>query len=388
MIGTNHDPRLRETYLGKRVLVTGGFGFIGSHVTHELVELGAQVTVLDQSTRPGRESLINLEEFGLRSRITHTEGSVADSALMRQLAGTGVYEHIFHFAAHASVIEKAVADPLATVQANTMGLVNLLEAVRQAPRQPDCIVHASTDKVYGDADGEPYDEGKTALRGLGVYDSTKLAADVFARMYHEVFGLPTVVLRLCNIFGPHDFNTGYRLVPRSMRRLYDGDEPAPPELYAESKDHYRDYLYIDDCVRAILVVGACPECRGEVFNLMGCCHLSTPEMCRCMVRIGEQVAREDDPQRADLIRRNDVAMTVSGQQSDVLTIGDQRSTGEKLRRATGFAPVISLEEGLCRTARAYRDYFRRQGGRRNGQSAANGRPSVTSLTPVDAPKLT
>jgi len=363
--------KLREHYRGKRVLVTGSHGFIGGHISRALVDLDADVTALDQSTCPRRESLINAPEFGLVKRVTAVEGSVTDVDFMTRLIDDGDFQQIFNFAAYATVIEKAVTNPLDTLAANAMGLASLLEAVRRGGHQPDFIFHASTDKVYGESNGEPYDEEKTPLRALGVYDTAKLAADCFARMYHEIYGLPTVVLRLCNIFGPADFNTGYRLVPKAMKSLFAAEAPAPPELYFESIEHRRDFLYVADCVHAILLLGANPHTRGQAFNLPGCCHVSTPEMCKAIVEIAEQVEREcGDRDRAEQIRKNGVVIKVTGQQANVITIKVQRSHGDKLRRVTGFEPRISLQEGLTRTAKAYRDYYRSRVVHRNGNGHA------------------
>jgi len=141
---------------------------------------------------------------------------MTDAAAVRALIASRRFTHIFHFAAYATVIERAARNPYETIGSNTMAWVNLLEAVRVSGRNPEAVLLASTDKVYGDCGGEEYDEERTPLRGIGVYDAAKLAADVFSRTYHDVYGLPTVTLRLCNIFGPFDFNTEFRLVPRTL----------------------------------------------------------------------------------------------------------------------------------------------------------------------------
>lgn len=359
MANMNGSAKLRKAFRDQAVLVTGGMGFIGSHLSVELVRRGAHVTVLDLSTEPQRESLLNLEGCHLREQIRVVEGDIADAAFVRDLIARGKYRYVFNLAAGATVIERAVADPVKTVESNTTALVNLLEAVRQAPQPPQAVFQASTDKVYGDANGEPYDEDRTPLQSVGLYDCSKLAADILARAWFSVFGVPTVVLRLCNIFGPWDFNSGYRLVPRAMKALFGGDQPQPPELYFESLEHQRDYLFIDDCVRAILLLAACPRAHGQAFNLPGCCHLSTPEMCRAIIDAAVQVEQRFDPARAEIIRKNGVALKLTNHQPQVITIKVQRCTGEKLRQVTRFVPRSLLPEALVRTAQACRDYYRR-----------------------------
>jgi nucleoside-diphosphate-sugar epimerase len=356
--------RLAAYYEGKNALVTGGFGFIGSHMTKALVELGANVTVFDIRTDADRDSLLNDRGSNLREKVSIVTGDLSDVKAVREAISSGNYHFIFNFAAYATVIEKAVENPYETVQANTMGLVNILESARGLKLRPTRIFHASTDKVYGEMEGEPYDEEKTALRGIGVYDGAKLAADVFARTYHEVFGLPTVVLRMCNIFGPSDFNTGYRLIPRAMRNLYADPEPKGPELYFDAIEHWRDYLHVDDCVRAILLLGFRHECRGEVFNLAATKYASTPEMLKAVVQVAYGIEREYDQQRADQILANGISVKVRIEPPTVHAIKKQRLNGDKLTRVTGFEPVIGLMEGLERTARAYRAHFMNAGRKR------------------------
>jgi nucleoside-diphosphate-sugar epimerase len=349
--------RVAAYYEGKNALVTGGFGFIGGHMTKALVELGANVTVFDIRTDAERDSLLNDRALGLRDKVTIITGDLADQRAVQEAIGGGNFHFIFNFAAYAAVIEKAVENPYETIQANTIGLVNILESARGLKLRPTRIFHASTDKVYGEMDGEPYDEEKTPLRGIGVYDGAKLAADVFARTYHEIFGLPTVVLRMCNIFGPYDFNTQYRLIPRAMHNLYSEPEPKGPELYFDAIEHWRDYLHVDDCIRAILLLGFRHECRGEVFNLAATKFASTPELLKAVVQVAHEIEKEFDVARADKILANGLSVKVRIGSQGVLAIKKQRLNGAKLTRVTGFEPVITLAEGLERTVRAYRSHF-------------------------------
>ncbi len=353
--------RVAATYEGKNVLVTGGFGFVGGHMTKVLVELGAHVTVFDIRTAPDVDALLNDPSSHLRDKVRIVHGDLGDAKMVREVVAEGKFNFLFNFAAYATVIEKAVENPFDTIQANTMGLVNVLEAVRSLKLRPTAIFHASTDKVYGEMDGDPYEEEKTPLRGIGVYDGAKLAADVFARTYHEVFGLPTVVLRMCNLFGPSDFNTGYRLIPRAMRNLFEAPQPIAPELYFDSIEHWRDYLYIDDCIRAILLLAHTPECRGQVFNLAAAKFASTPELLKTIVHIAYEIEKELDPARAEAILANGISVKVRATSPSILTITKQRLNGDKIRRMTDFEPTVDFADGIKRTIRAYRDYFAARG---------------------------
>ena len=349
--------RLAAHYAGKSAIVTGGFGFIGSHLTKALLDLGAEVTVLDLRTEESVPSLLNDPELGLRRKCKIVRGDIGNSRLVDDVLAAGDFHFIFNLASYATVIEKAIENPSETIETNTIGLVNILESVRRHGLSPLRIVHASTDKVYGEMSGEPYDEEKTPLRGIGIYDSSKLAADLFTRTYHEVYGLPTVVLRLCNIFGPSDFNTKHRLIPRALTSIYGQSSPRPPELYFDSIEHWRDYLYIDDLIRAFLHVAFRHECSGETFNLAAVKFASTPEMLKIVVQTAAEIEREFDPARADQILAGGIAIRVRPNDSAVLTISKQRLNSSKLTRMTEFEPSVSFLEGLSRTIRAYREHY-------------------------------
>lgn len=349
--------QIHEFYRGKKVLVTGGFGFVGSHVVKKLVDYDAQVTILDMATDEARSSLINDRALKLRDKVKIETGDVGDLAFCHRIIASEKFRLIFHFAAYATVIEKAAGSPYDTVQANTMGLVHLLEAVRVAETPPDMVLFSSTDKVYGELEGEHYEEDSTPLRGVGVYDAAKLAADVFAKTYHATYGIPVVVLRMCNLFGPHDYNIDFRLLPKAMKSMFEADAPEAPELYFDAIQHWRDYLYIDDAVRAILLLGFYPRCRGEVYNLLGCRYISTPEMLKLVVEHAAEIERPHDEARAERIRKNGISVKVKPNGSRVVPIKKQHVSGEKIKKATGFVPSVDFDEALRRTIAFYRRYF-------------------------------
>jgi len=351
---------LREHFRGAEVLITGGFGFLGSNVAKTLVEFGANVTLLDLRTGEDVGSLINLQ--GLRSKVRIVQGDIADPVLVRKVIHESRFRFIFNFAAYATVIEKAVESPYDTVLANTMGWVNVMESARTAPFRPEVVFLSSTDKVYGEMDGRSYQENITPLRGIGMYDATKLAADVLGKTYNEVFGLPTIVLRMCNLFGPGDYNTGYRLIPKAMKNLFGSPIPVAPELYFDAIDHQRDYLYIDDAVRAILLLSYHPISRGDVFNLRAVEYTSTPHLLRTLVHIAADVERITNPERAEQILHNGIAVKVRQSESQVIVIKNQHLDGNKLTTATGFVPLVDFKEGLRRTIESYRAYFLAQAG--------------------------
>ena len=267
----------RSFYTGKRAVVTGAFGFAGGHLARALHAAGCYVTALDKDTSTQRPALLNLT--GLRDDMTIVEADITDRNAMRELIVDGDFDFIFHLAAGATVIEKALHDPYDTILANTMGFVNLAEGVRLLPEEKrPVIIYSSTDKVYGEAKELPYREETSNLGGVGVYDAAKLAADIFAGTYHKALGVPTIVLRMCNLYGPYDFNFDYRLIPKALRNIFRDSEA--PELYFNALEHFRDYLYVEDAARAFLHLAQHEACRGRVYNLPGTLHAATPDILR------------------------------------------------------------------------------------------------------------
>lgn len=340
-------------YKDKSCLVTGAFGFIGGHVVDFLVKSGAVVHALDIDTSPNRPCLINLK--GLRDRISIITADITDQHAMAGTIKDTRCSIIFHFAAAATVVEKAMDIPYSTVMANTMGLVNVLEAVRKADGSVYSVVFSSTDKVYGEASELPYVENETPLRAIGLYDAAKMAADVLAKSYAEVFGVNVIIVRLCNIIGSYDFNIDFRLLPKSMKNIY--CESQAPELYFHSLDHWRDYLYIDDAVRAMLILAREKKCQGEIFNMPGCKFLSTPMTIKEIVSKTVEIEQKYNGELASHILEKG-AKIVMGAAKHVV-IEKQHLCGEKIKDAIGFEPEISFDEGLERTILFYREYFRK-----------------------------
>jgi nucleoside-diphosphate-sugar epimerase len=357
----------RSTFQDKNVLVTGACGFVGGHLVRAMHAAGAHVTALDKDcTRRGS----HLDLTGLRNEVTMCEADITDRHAMAELVREGRFAYIFHLAAGATVIEKALHDPYGTIMANTMGFVNLAEGARLLPEdERPVVIYSSTDKVYGEAEILPYTE-EHDLGGVGIYDATKLCADILAGTYHKALNVKTVVLRMCNIFGPYDLNFDYRLIPKAMRNIFrDGESP---ELYMTSLEHYRDYLYVEDAVRAYFHIARCPDCHGRVYNLPGARYSSTPDVLRDVVSfIG-------DTQDALLEAGSDAPLThhkwnrsirVVPSDPTLITISKQHLDGSRIRNEAGFEPEIGFHAGLRHTADFYLWYFTNVAPARRAQEA-------------------
>lgn len=339
-----------------RALVTGAFGFIGGHMVRRLVELGADVVALDADAGPHRRCQLNLAPE-LREHATVVEGDVTDAAFLDALLARRTFDVVFHFATSASVVQRAHADPLPAIHSASMGAVHLIEALHRGGQRGALLVHASTDKVYGDAGDEPYREHVTPLSGAGVYEASKVAADVLVRALANSRGRRGVVARLCNVFGPYDLEAGRtRLVPSTMTAAL-GTPRRRPIVYAHAQQHRRDYLYVDDACRAMLLLAehAARDASmlGQAFNVCGVANLTSSEMCLSALRAAAAAIEDEAPQTAAAILADgfDLAATAADAAHE---IAEQRCCGEQLRARTGFAPQVDLVQGLRRTADSYR----------------------------------
>ena len=347
------EPAPTSTANG-RYLVTGGLGFLGGHLVRRLLALGGEVTVFDNDVTAARTARLRAAlPAAAGDRLRVVAGDIRRPEDIQQALADSPFRSVFHLAAY-SVIERAAQDPAGAIATNALGTVNLLDALRRAPATlPDSVVIASTDKVYGEMEGARYTE-QSALRGIGVYDAAKLAGDVMGQAFHQCFDVPTVVLRLCNVFGPDDPNRRYRLIPRALSFVFDPGGPVAPELYFESIGHWRDYIFVDDVVAALLLAAARPACRGEVFNIAGCVNLNTPEVLRRVVEVAAGHEEGHDPRRAEKIMENGFRVVLRGQTSGVTTISRQHLDGTKFGEITSFRPRVDFDQGLVRSVRAAR----------------------------------
>jgi UDP-glucose 4-epimerase len=237
-----------------KILVTGGAGFIGSHLVRWLVEQGHRVRVLDNFSTGRRESLAPV-----RSVIEIITGDIRDYPLV--LAAMQDSELIIHLAAMVSVVQ-SVQQPLEAHAINATGSLHVLEAARQAGVRR--VVQASSCAVYGNTEQLPVSEAHTP-EPLSPYASTKLAAEQAGQLYSQLYGVATVALRFFNVYGPRqDPASPYAaVVPRFIRALRNGEQPT---IYGDGKQS-RDFIFVGDIVRALWAAGTMPGIGGKVYNV-------------------------------------------------------------------------------------------------------------------------
>lgn len=257
-------------------LVTGGAGFIGSHFIGALSALPEDVRVVnvDALTYASTPSLS--DEAARDGRCVFVHADVRDEAAMRVVFARYRPDIVVHFAAESHV-DRSIADPMLFQDVNVGGTATLLEAARSAWAcgEGRLFVHVSTDEVYGDLPFEPADATGSSdafredapLRPRSPYAASKAAAEMFVRAYGETYGLPAVIVRCSNNYGPRQH--AEKLIPKAIACALAG-KPLP--LYGSGRN-VRDWLYVGDCCRGILA--AVRKGRsGEAYNLGGACPVS------------------------------------------------------------------------------------------------------------------
>jgi UDP-glucose 4-epimerase len=318
-----------QAFQGKRVLITGGLGFIGSNLTRTLVELGAKVTVLDSLIPQYGGNRRNLR--GLERRVAIKLADVREhSGLPRYLRGQ---DYLFNLAGQTSHMDSMI-DPETDLEINCRAQLALLEACRKHnPRVR--VVFASTRQIYGRPDYLPVDE-RHPLRPVDVNGINKLAGEEYHLLYSEVHGIRSTVLRLTNTIGP-------RMRVKDARQTFVGVwirqvlEGRPIEVWGGKQ--LRDFTDVDDAVEAFLLAATHPKAIGGVFNLGGVGRISLRDLAATLVEVAGQGRYVVKPFPADRKK---------------IDIGDYYSDCRLIGKKLGWKPRTSIKHALARTVEYYR----------------------------------
>ncbi len=316
----------------KRVLVTGFEGFLGAHLTKELISSGAKIFGLDIKVKR-KETIFTLADY---RKMKIIKGNVANYSFLRRIIKDSDVQVIFHLAAEA-IVEKGYRTPLRAFKSNICGTWCILEACRFA-RKLEAVIVASSDKAYGTHKYLPYTED-ASLQGNQPYDVSKSCADLIASTYAYTYGLPVVVTRCGNIYGPGDFNFS-RIVPDAIRCAFE-----EKNLLVRSDGKFiRDYVFVEDIVNGyIMLAEKIRELKlsGEAFNFSDEKPLSVIDLLKEINNLnfcGKKL--------------NYKIMNTAKYE-----IKEQYLSSAKARRILGWEPRYSLEEGLRKTAEWYTKYL-------------------------------
>jgi len=313
----------KSYWRGKLVFVTGVTGFVGSSLTAKLLELGAKVVGLI----PDEPRFSNFYLIRLDKKITIVRGHLESHRTLQRVIQKYKFDVVYHLGAQA-IVGKANSDPVPTFQTNIRGTWNLLEACRPH-NNIKAIVIASSDKAYGTHKILPYKE-HYPLQPEHPYDTSKACADLIAQTYYKFYGLPVVITRFANIYGPGDLNFS-RIIPDTIRSVLNGKYP----VIRSDGTPERDFLYINDVVDLYLLLAEKIKLtKGEILNAGHNKPIRILDLVKTIIR---------------LAGKKNLRPRIQGKGKLRGEIDRQWLNAKKVKRLLGWSPNVMLKQGLQKT---------------------------------------
>lgn len=324
-----------DFYRGRRVMITGGLGFIGSNLARRLVELGADVLLVDSLIPDYGGNLFNID--GIEGRVRVNVADVRQSTTMNYLVQDR--EVIFNLAGQVSHID-SMRDPHTDLEINCRSQLTLLEACRRF-NPTTRVVYASTRQIYGKPHHLPVTE-QHLVQPTDVNGINKAAGENYHLVYNNVFGVRACSLRLTNIYGPRQLMRHNRqgFIAWFIRLALENREI---QIFGDGSQ-LRDFVYVDDAVEAFLRAPLCDALNGQAVNVGGDEHVSHKELVALLLELsGAGSCRFVDwpPEKK------------------VIDIGSFYADSTRFKQASGWSPQIDLREGLTRTLAYYRAHLPR-----------------------------
>ncbi|MFN5952429.1 MAG: NAD-dependent epimerase/dehydratase family protein [Dolichospermum sp.] len=324
---------MRETYQGKKVLITGGLGFIGSTLAIQLVEWGADVTLVDSMIPEYGGNLFNIEPIKNQVRVNFSD--VRDPHSMEYLVKD--QDYLFNLAGQVSHID-SMTDPLTDLDINTRAQVVILEACRKFnPRI--VVVFASTRQIYGKPQYLPVDENHR-LYPTDVNGINNMAGEWYHTLYHNVYDLNTVSLRLTNTYGPRQLLKHNRqgFIGVFVRQIIQGEKI---KIFGDGQQ-IRDMNYVEDVVDALVMAGSKPECYGQVYNLGGNEPINLLNLVKLLIELNGSGEFEVIPFPPE---------------KKLIDIGDYYGDYRKFSQMTNWQPRTSLKSGYTKMINYYKEHL-------------------------------
>jgi UDP-glucose 4-epimerase len=328
-------------FQSKKILITGGLGFIGSNLSIQLVEWGADITIIDSLIPEYGGNLWNVEK--IKDQVKVNISDVRDEHSMKYLV-QGV-DYLFNLAGQTSHTDSMV-DPYTDLEINAHAQVSILEACRKY--NPDVkVVFASTRQMYGVPQYLPVDE-RHPLFPVDVNGINKMAGEWYHLVYNNVYGLKSTVLRLTNTYGPHMRVKDARqtFLGIWIRKIIEGE---PILVYGDGKQ-VRDFNYVDDVVEALLLVAKSKDANGAIYNMGADDPINLKDTAELLIQINGEGSYKIVPFPED---------------RKAIDIGDYYGDYRKIRSRLGWKPSISMEQGLEKTIAFYRRHNRHYWGNGN-----------------------
>ena len=339
MESTPHAPSSPRSF--HAILVTGGAGFIGSHVIRRLLQTHAELKVVNLDALTYAGNLANLADVESDPRYTFVKGDIRDAELVGSLFDTHRFDAVLHLAAESHV-DRSIANPLAFLETNILGTATLLNVAKQAWTERGCMdealfYHVSTDEVYGSLGDEGLFSETTPYAPRSPYSASKASSDHVVRAYHHTYGLPVVISNCSNNYGSHQFPE--KLIPLMIRNIVD-QRPLP--IYGEGIN-VRDWLWVEDHAAAIETI-LTQGWVGDTYNIGGLNEWRNIDLVHKLIEIVD----------AHLGR-------AEGHSKSLITFVKDRA-GHDMRYAIdashlesrlGWTPSVTFEEGLTHTVEWY-----------------------------------
>ena len=319
----------------KNILITGGAGFIGSHVVRLFLETSNEDKVynLDALTYAG--NLENLRDIENHPNYSFIHQDIVDLEAVRQVIQNNNITHIVHLAAESHV-DRSIKDPLAFVQTNVIGTVNLLQAAKEFwgdSYDDRLFYHVSTDEVYGSLSDTGFFYEDTAYDPRSPYSASKASSDHFVRAYHHTYGLPVVISNCSNNYGPNHFPE--KLIPLMINNIL---HKKPLPVYGEG-NNVRDWLFVEDHARAISTIFSKGKI-GDTYNIGGHNEWTNIDLVKLLFKLMDEKMGNQEGQSEKLIT------FVKDRAGHDLRYAIDAT---KLKDELGWVPSLQFEEGLSKT---------------------------------------